>query len=404
MSNYSKNTSGQRQHVFVSGADLDYPGDATFAAFIASGTEGEVGIFMADFTRKTDALAAGDEFFIAQKRDGMIHKTPRLKYNDIVRKAKAAYSAPVRKVITAGYAGSGSADVALDFTGVSSTSPQDVAIVIRETTPGNHPFPIQEGRFVVTSATQDEYAVLASLCVQLNGDTDYARVQPDRFIKAEILSNGALTELTEDATLINGSKIVTFAGNQTVATGSYLSFNSTVYKVATGVTAGTTLTLDRPYQGASETIDVSVAVDTAAAIAYTSGTTKLGLRITGLADECHFTVSVEDGLANAPVATATEWALGTGSASKLLEIEKEGIIFAGIGSTVNEAFAADYGYPTLFTNSSKTYDLYFIDLTPSITPSAALPVAKTQQLQKIILAAQSASTSASGEFTTILGL
>lgn len=402
MGRYSKNTSGQRQSVFVSGSGLDYPGDATYAAFISAGTEGEVGIFMADGTRKTDALAAGDEFFIAQIRDAMIHKTPLIAYDAIVSKRKTAYSAPVKKVIHVGYNGT-DGDVGLDFTGVSSSAPQDVAISIRETTPGNQPFPVQEGRTVVTSSTKDEYAVLAELASQLNGDTDYARTQPDRFIKAEITSNGALTELTQDLTVVNGSKIITAAASITIATGAYVSIQDSIYKVASGGT-GTSFTLDRPYQGASETIVVLSTTNKAATAAYTSGTTALGLRITGLRDESHFVVTVEDGLAEAEVRTSTEWAQGSGSAASVLELEKEGHIFAGVGSTINAAFKEDYGQPAIFTDSTLTYDLYFIDVYPSILPSAALPLAETKLPQKIILAAQSSGTSAAGEFDTIFGL
>lgn len=403
MGRYSKNTSGQRQHVFVSGSGLNYTDDTTFAAFIDNAPEGEIGIFLSSGAIKTDALAANQEFFIAQKRDAAIHKTPILKFNDIVSKRKQAYTAPVRKVITVGYNGT-SGDVSLDFTGVSSTNPQDVAIAIRETTPGNQPFPVQEGRVAVTSSTQDEYAVLHNICKQINGDLDYARTMPDRFVKAEILANGTLTAFGQTLAVVNGSNLATAGGNVTFAAGTKLSIAGTIYSLASAVSAGTAIVLDRNYQGTTATVASGTSSSTVASMAYTSGTTLLGLRITSLFDEAHFSVQVEDGLSNATVATATEWVMGSGYPTMVADLETEGIIFAGIGSTLNTAFKEDYGVPTKFTSASLTYDLYFIDLYPVIRPSAGLPVAETKLPQKVIIAAQSSGTTASDELTTILAV
>lgn len=402
MGRYSKNLSGQKALTFVTANGVDYTDDTTFTAFIANAAEGEIGIFLSSGAVKTDALTAGQEFFIAQKVDGFIRKTPILKFNDIYRKAKTAYSAPARKVVTVGYNGTAN-DVLISFTGASATSPLDFGISVRETTPGNQPFPVQEGRIAVTSSTKDEYTALAEICQQLNQDTDYQNVYPDKFVKAEILANGALTELTQNLTVVNGSKIITAAGSITIATGTKVSIRGTVYNVASGGT-GTSFTLDRPYQGSSETIAVGSTVDQAATMAYTSGTTLLGIRLTGLRDEVHFVVTPEGGLSDAPVATATEWSLGAGSGESIVELEKEGRFYNGVGSTLNEAFAADYGQPTLFAVSTVTYDQFFIELSPSIRPSAGAPLAVSQSIEKVHIAAPSSGTSPNTELTTILGV
>lgn len=402
MGRYSKNLAGQKGFVFVGPSSVEYTDDTTYSAFIDNAAEGEIGIFLEAGTAKTTALAAGEKFFIAQKRDGEIFKTPVIPFNDIYAKRKTAYSAPARKVMTVGYNGT-AGDVSISFTGASSTSPLEFGLSVRETTPGNQPFPVQEGRVLVTSATADEYTVIAQIVSILNAAVDYERTEPDRFVKAEIISNGALTELTQNLTVRNGSPFITAAASITIATGTLVSIRGTIYKVAVGGT-GTSFTLDRPYQGATETIAVGSTVDQAATMAYTSGTTLLGIKLTGLYDETHFTVTVETGLSNAPVATATEWALGAGSGLSIVELEKEARFFHGIGSVVNAEFAADYGLPTLFGSSSVTYDQYFIDTIPSVTPSAAAPLARTQQIQKIIIAVPSSGTTPSNELTTILGL
>jgi hypothetical protein len=280
MGRYSKNLSGQKAMTFVGPSSVEYTTDATFAEFIANAVEGEIGVYLSSGALKSDALAAGQEFFIAQKVDGFIRKTPILKFNDIFRKAKTAYSAPARKVVTVGWNGT-AGDVAISFTGASSSSPVELGLSVRETTPGNQPFPVQEGRIAVTSATKDEYTALAEICIQLNQDTDYQRAYPDKFVKAEITANGTLTELTQNLTVVNGSKNITAAASITIATGTLVSIRGTVYKVATGGT-GTAFVLDRPYQGDSETIAVGSTVDQAATMAYTSGTTSLGIKLTGL--------------------------------------------------------------------------------------------------------------------------
>lgn len=403
MSKYSKNLAGQKLKVFVSAATA-YTDDTTFSAFIDNSAEGEIGIFLASGSTQTSALGDGDEFFIAQKRDGLINQTPIIKYDEIFRLAYSAYVAPVKQVSYIGYAETGSDTIGFNFTAASSTNTQTYQVSVRETTPGNQPFPVQEGYATVNSSTADQYTVLATIVSQLNGDFDYERTQPDKFVKAEITSNGAFVELTEDPTLINGSKTVTFAGVQTLATGSFLDFRGAVYKVAVGVTAGTSLTLDRPYTGASETIDVSATTNLAGTKAYTSGTTKLGVRLTAVEFESHFIASPFTGLTNDVVTNTTPWKLGSGSGTSIRALEEEGIIFDGVGSTVNAAFRSDYGYPTLFSATASTYNQFFIEVAPKVFPSAALPIYEQKQIERVIIAAPSTGTTPTTTIQTVLGL
>ncbi len=408
MGRYSKNLSGQKAAIFIGPANVDYTDDTTYAAFTVNAGEGELGVFLSSGAVKTTALAAGEEFFIAQMKDGDISKTPILKYNEIYSKRKTAYAAPVKKIVTVGYAGSGTDDIGIDLTGVTTPTPQTLSLAVRETTPGNQPFPVQEAYYVATSSTTDEYAIMANIADQINFTaTDWQKARPDAFVKAEVLSNGTPTYLisTIDPTLVNGSRIITYSGAVTVAAGAYIFARGAVYKVTTGVTGGTSLTIDRAYQGASETIDVSVETTAFAnATTYTSGTTKLGFRLTGLRNETHFVASVTDGFANAPIATATEWLQGSGSGESIVELEKEGIIFAGLGSTVNAAFSADYGQPTKFASSTGTYDQYFVDIQTVLKPSAAAPLSENRSIERLHFAVPSSGTSPSPELTTIFGL
>lgn len=404
MGRYSKNLSGQNQKLFVTPLNVEYTDDTTYTAFVANAVEGEIGVFLDSGAVRTTALTAGLKFFIAQKRDGMINKTPIINWDDNFRKLRTAYDAPVKKVMTIGYNGT-SGDIGLDFTGASASNTLTFGISARETTPGNQPFPIQEGYATVNSSTADEYTVLAAIVAQLNGDFDYQRTQPDRFVKAEILANGALTELTQNLTVVNGSTTITAAASITIATGTLVSIRNTIYKVTVGGT-GTSFTIDRPYQGVSETIAVGSTVDQAATMAYTSGTTALGVRLTSILEESHFVVAGNYNLTLAPITTITAWKLGAGSGTSIAELEKtEGVIFDGVGGTLNAPFKADYGQPTLFASTSVTYNQIFLDFAPKVLPSAGLPTGYEQkQIQRILLALPSTGNTPDNELTTIFGV
>lgn len=402
MGKYSKNLSGQKLKVFVSNP-IEYTDDTTFAAFIANAPEGEIGVFNASGTVRTTLLTATDEFFIAQKRDGVINKTPNILFGDLFRKKYQAYDAPVKKVQTIGYNGT-SGDLGFNFTGASQTNKLTFQISVRETTPGNQPFPVQEGYAVVTTSTADEYTVLASIVSQLNGDYDLQRTQPDRFVKAEITSNGALTAFGQTLAVVNGSTSATAGANVTFAAGTKLSLAGSIYNLAVAVTAGTAIVLDRPYQGDTATLASGTSSTTAATMAYTSGTNLLGVRLTGLEFESHFLTASFTGLSNDTVTTITDWKLGAGSGTSIRGLEEEAIIFDGVGSTVNAAFRADYGYPTLFSSLTKNYNQFFLEFAPKILPSAALPIYEQKQIERIVIAAPTDATTPSNELQTIFGL
>lgn len=403
MGRYSRNLAGLNNKVFVGSAGVEYSAAATLTAFIDSAVEGEIGVFLDTGVLRTTALTTGLVFQIAQKRDGFVNKTPLIKWDDLFRKLRTAYTAPVRKVVSIGYVGSGTLDIGLDFTGATQSNTLTFAITARETTPGNQPFPVQEGYATVNSATADEYTVLATIVSQLNGDYDVQRTQPDRFVQAEIQGSGTRTILAANAVLVNGSKSVTVTAHA-LTVGTIVSFVNVIYKIATVVDANTFL-LDRPYTGPSATVTAGTSTSTASSMAYTSGTTLLGVRLTGLYDETHFTVAGNYGLTTTPVTVITNWLLGSGSGTSIKELEAQGQIFDGVGSTPNAAFSADYGLPTSFATTAGTYDQIFLDFAPSILPAAGLPAGHRQaQIERVILALPSSGTTPNNELQTIFGV
>lgn len=401
MGRLSKNLSGVSQAVIVT-PDIAYTDDTTYTAFVNNAPEGEIGVFLDSGAVRTTALTAGLKFFIAQKRDGSVNKTPIIEWDGMFRRTRTAYTAQATKVMTLGWNGT-SGSMNFDFTGATLTTPITLYVSARETTPGNQPFPIQEGAAIVTSTTQDQYGIVSTIVANLNQVYDYERTAPDGFVTAEVIANGAKTTLTNSAVLVQGSVTVTSTAHAQ-AVGALVSFRTGIYKVATVVDANT-ITLDRPYTGVSETLAAGATTTTAGFIAYTSGTTALGIRFTAILPESHFVISGGDRLTTATVTTITNWVLGAGYGTAIVELEKEARFFDGVGSPVNAAFSADYGLPTLFASSTLTYDQIFLDFASKIIPTAAMGAVtyEQKQIERLNIATVVSSTSGS-VLQTVFGL
>jgi len=407
MGRYSKNLSGVSQKTIVGTAT--YTDDTTYNAFITNAPSGEVGVFLESGAVRTTALTAGLKFFIAQKRDGFVNKTPLLEFNDIFRKLRTAYQAPQRQVSFVGFVGTGTLDLGFNFAAASATNTQTYSLSLRETTPGNQPFPVQDGYATVNSSTANEYTVLAAIVSQINGDFDYERVEPDRFVTAEILQSSTTTAITVAASLavVQGSTTVTFNAAPTgaPAVGGYLAIGGTgqtgaVYRVVS-IPTTTEYVLDRPYTGAS---NAALAIANVLTAPFVSGTSLLGVRFTAIDVESHFKVVPQALNTLDPVTLGTAWRLGSGSGASVLELEStQGSLFDGVGSTQNAAFKADYGQPTLIASAAGTYDLIFLDLAPSTTPGAGLPNYQQKQIQRVMVAAPNGGT-LNSTLVTVFGL
>ena len=104
---------------------------------------------------------------------------------------------------------------------------------------------------------------------------------------------GTVTIADGTATFTLGSPTVTFSVNQTIPSGTYLRISPSnvsaptnadpVYRVLTGVTAGTTITLDTPWQRATDTgiVTDSTLADSEIAAVVVSAVTACGIKITG---------------------------------------------------------------------------------------------------------------------------
>ncbi len=101
MNPYYSTTKGYNAEVIVANR-IEYSVHATYAAFVAGAAEGEIGVYNAQtkaLISGAGAVAAGTEVFIAQKRDGGVHKSTPFKVVSGVG-AYTAYQAPVKQVWT----------------------------------------------------------------------------------------------------------------------------------------------------------------------------------------------------------------------------------------------------------------------------------------------------------------
>ena len=121
--------------------------------------------------------------------------------------------------------------------------------------------------------------------------------QIQNYVGVEMLANNASGDVVTglaagDASFVQGSTTVTFNAAQTIATGAYIRVSSgittavantdAVYKVATGVTSGTTIILDTPWQQADATRTLTTNPATSAVTILNNATvTLVGLKFTG---------------------------------------------------------------------------------------------------------------------------
>lgn len=409
-----KNLVGLSEKVFVT-PNIAYTAQTTFANFVTATAvaDGEIGVFLDTGAVRTTALTAGLKFFVAQKRDGQIHKTPIISWDQLTSKRRTAYSAQVSQVTSIGYNTTNTASdlfPSTPFAAATATNTLTFGVAARETTPGNQPFPVQEGYATVNSSGANQYDVAAAIVAQLNFDLDYERAAPDPFVVAEIQQSTATTAITVAATLSvqNKSKIIVFNAAPTgaPAVGGYIAIGGTgqsgaVYKIAAIAGDNVTYTLDRLYTGATNS---ALAIANVLTAPFVSGTSKLGIRLTAVFPESTFVIAGSFGLNTSPVLTTTPWVFGSGYGSSVVELEsREGAIFEGVGSTINAAFSSDYGQPTKYASAALTYDQMFLEFASMQVPGANPVDIAAPQMERLHLITVVGSTSGSS-MQTVFGL
>lgn len=397
---YSKSLFGTNHQGYHSAAVV-YATAADIAAFAATGTEGQCGIFLtADNTLKTDALTAGTGFYIAQIRDGELRRSTNLTYGaGNLEITKTPFDAAVTQISAIGYNGTTGS---LNFPTLAVG--QEFVVSARDTTPANQPFPVMEGRAVVETLPVTEYALVLKIVKDLLNSNDYERNADNGFVTAEILSNGSQAAngvLTLAVT--QDSPRATYSAAHGLSIGDYVGILGVLYQVA-AVPTTTTIDLDRPYVGdTAAAIATGTTTATHGTVTYVDGTTELGIRLTALSEDTNFVVGVGDDLAAATTSTVAAWNQGSGEAWQVSAIEDESIVFDGF-TTGNYPFVEDYGKPSKFIdpNSAVNYDLWFLKY-KAVTDSMAFPNEQAHHIGLVVLSAPESGNSPTANYDTVLG-
>lgn len=294
--------------VFIGGSDVV---DTTSAFTGAGFTSGEIGFFVKSTLANTGASISSSEnpFFIAKKASPTAvsqfgtkkfsDQSPVINAYSITRLERVNYSPPLAQVTFLGF----------DGTESELTYNCDTTYGIRFVgySPYIRKFYNNQGLpftwHITTECCADDCSADCGEADCLLESAKFVKAINDefvtnRFVGAELSFNGSASDVgtglaSTTATLTAGSAIVTFGAAVTIADGAYLRIaadnvvntgdDDPVYKVLTGVTAGTTITLDTPWQNASvSALTVTATVATSAmSIVDTTAVTKCGIRFTG---------------------------------------------------------------------------------------------------------------------------
>lgn len=379
---YSRSTTGLNAIGFFA-SQVAYTAAATYSAFVTSAAtvanNGQMGVFQYPaLTLQSGGsnLSAGDRFFIAQIVDGDIKKTPILTYDSLAISyasnsptsavasftvRKTAYSAPVLQSVTLGYNGT-SGD--LGMTAGTVAAPLTYSVSARDTSPSTQPFPVQSGTIKSTVSSASKLEMASALASDFSNAVDYEKSSDIMFCTCDLRTNGTVTNLgTRTATVVNGSTLVTFdaAHGLVASTAAYIQFVATgfFYKVV-AIPSTTTMTLDRPYQGASFT--TAAGGTSFITVANLATATLVGLNFTSIVEDTTFVLSYSSLPITIPPTVVTAWKQGSGAPWQVADMEKDTQVLSGF-TNANAPFVQDMGQPTLFVTSPETsaaqYTTYF---------------------------------------------
>jgi hypothetical protein len=222
-----------------------------------------------DATTHALATASSTAVVIAAVTDkGWKLSTPIVKSN-IKYVNYAAYDAPAVKIMTATmdsiandsttYSKTYSLGVQIKEDLRMGTYNKNTEIIASATTPSSAYSSVQEGMKDITSTMAKGFAA--------NPLTSSG--SPYQLVKVERTGSGTITPLGQTLTVVTGAREVTAGAAVTIAAGTIISIAGILYLVETGVTSGTTFTLDTAYQGSSATVasgNTSTTVGTVATV------------------------------------------------------------------------------------------------------------------------------------------
>ena len=390
---YSRNTEGLNAQGFFSPSTATIVDGATqtpLSALLnadAAALAGVIGVYDAAGTLLTAEPAAGTVIKIAQlNSEGNLKKSIELvKGNYSV--TKTAGATPVVQVDTV---------FPLNISIVGGL--QEFTLSVRETTPGNQPFPVMEGRAIVRGGSPTQYDIATAIAKDISNSYDFERNSDNAFALVDITSDEAGLPLGTAVGTVSGTKgtnYIVAANIDDATTNAALSVGDgfrlgtavtdPVYRVIAIDTTANTATLDRNLNEAVSGADTAFERIASAALLAS----EISFVVTGVDELVHFDTAVSEDLGDAVIAHTADWKMGSGAAFQIAAMEDECAVFDGF-TTGNEAFASDYGMPDLYVNDSSTtdqYALYVIESLNRIIPSAGAPNNQTLMQSVILIAA-----------------
>jgi hypothetical protein len=399
---FSRKTKGFNAQVFVAKA-IDVTTDATFKDFIANAPLGEMGVFDGNEALHTNAITSAEEFFFAIKTTEGVKRTPKYTLAELT-KAKKTYQAPVRQVSAIGWNRTSGA-----LNNAAIAAGQVWALKIMETTEGYDPFPKWNFEYYTKASDTSILDPLIKLAKQINDDAAPENKNNQRLVEARVVSNATygafvMTGTTPTITFTNGSKVATLGGTTPTidaAVNDFLSIDASatpsdsvgdIYKV-TAISAGVSITLDRPYIGT--TIAMTEAQGEGTRLLKVTAPVAAGIELKAIEDDVHFRLAVSESLVDADISVVTPVTVSSGTYAKVLEMEAEGKIFAG--ETHNMVPQPEkWGQQDTFAVSGETYDIYSFNFLKS-TQGIGVQAEYKSRASVVIAVAKSA-----GNFDTSL--
>lgn len=410
---FARTLKGKNQQVIV-GKPIAITTDASLALFLANAPTGEIGVYDGTDALHTNAITATEEFYVAVKKsDGSIKRSTILKWSDVVATRKT-YVAPVKAVGSIGWSGTGGS---LNLASAPAAG-KNYELAIIETTVGHQPYPTWNYEY--TAKVGDvEMDVIQALVKTINdfNSLQYKSNAPLVTAKAKASAtygNYALTGTTPTLTVTFGSTAVTLGGGTPaadVAVGDFISFDAAatptaavgdIYKVV-AISAGVGFTLNRPYQGATQTFTEAEAEGTR--VKKVTVIVATGIVLTAIDIQNTFNVVVRQELVNATIANLSAFTYGNGTSEQITELELEGNTFDG-NTAANTQFGNEaFGDPDRFAKDNgeaETYDMFHLRAKQDSTLVSA--PAQGKMPLEIILAVPKSAGGLTASLNTLFGL
>ena len=259
------------------------------------------------------------------------------------------YTAPVLGVQAIGYNGTAGSSMNLPATIIGGED-FTIKMIDRNSVVSGFRSPYNAKTVSVAAAVGDTgYTLARKWIAALNTQPD--GVIPVDKAKARILGNGTGAAFTTSATVaaVNGATTLTTSAAHGVTAGDYVSIGGDVYQTIAGTT-GTTLVLDRPYQGASgtvanaNTLDISVAATT------------FGIELTDDQVGRNLDLSASGLLAQATQKIITASLMGNGTQAQVAALEEEARPKKGSHDMLTRYMDIDP------IRASGNYDLYILTI------------------------------------------